>query len=388
LFKGSAKDMASRFSSDRDEATLARPLASKGHDVICTAKIEGFEHDPDNPGRRKLNEDLFKIALDLGLYDTEDQVQSVIREVGMHIATRDLGTETGGKDLQGAQAVKALDDMDLVIDRLGQRLREWFLVVHPNYIDELPDPEEFADIISSRYPWTTSGFHEKNLESIRNLLKKGDKGPGDLLARLAQRQSDLFEDRRNLEGFIQGVMEEATPSLSEVAGPVLAARLVAEAGSLDRLAKMATTTVEILGAKRAIFRHIRTGDNPPKHGLLFIHPSVSGSKWWQRGKITKALATYVVRAARSDAFGDGNIGKALKKDFEKRLTVIKKKRKEAPAKGPPSPSRRPPPRRHFKKRKGKGHGHGRQGRPGPGRQHHGKKGPHRGRKAGDKGRRR
>jgi nucleolar protein 56 len=382
LFKGSAKDMASRFSSDRDEAALARALSTKGHDVVTTAKIEGFEHDPDNLGRRRLTEDLFKIALDLGIHKTEDQVRAIIKEVGILVATKDLGADKGGKELQGAQAVKALDDMDLVIDRLGQRLREWFLVEHPGHIAELPDPEEFAEVMASRYPWTTSAYHKRNLDSIRAILDKEDKGSNDLLVRLAQRQADLFEDRRNLEGHIQRVMEEATPCLSEVAGPVLAARLVAEAGSLERLAKMAATTVQILGAKRALFRHLRSGDAPPKHGLLFIHPHVSGAKWWQRGKITKALATCVVRAARSDAFGDGDNAKALKKDLEKKVATIKRKNKEAPAKDPPT---RAAPRKPFKRRKGRGQGRGRQhGRGGSGRGRHGKKGP----RKGGKGRRR
>jgi nucleolar protein 56 len=344
-FKGSPAEVAALMASDAEEESLARALEAKGHEVVCESKIEGFEHDPGNLARRILTERMYDIALDLGLYDHERKVQALVRDVALQMASSRLAPGIG-KDLQGAQAVRALDDLDMIIDRLGQRLREWFLSLYPGYAADMPEPRDFADAMASRYPWTTSKLHKDNLEKMREVLfAEGGPGQGGVVALrdLASRQSDLFLEREKLETLVSTIMVDASPVLSEVAGPILAARLVAEAGGLESLAKMPTTTVQILGARRAVFRHIRSGDRPPKHGVIFIHPSVSTAKRWQRGKIAKVLAGFIVRAARTDAFGGSLKGIELRKDFEKHLTRIKRAMRD-----PPRPRRHEAPRKKKK----------------------------------------
>lgn len=93
------------------------------------------------------------------------------------------------------------------------------------------------------------------------------------------------------------------PSVSALLGPLLAARLCVEAHGRQRLARLPSGTVQVLGAEKAFFQHLKTGSSPPKHGHIFMHPWVNRSPRWVRGKIARMLAGKISIAARIDAFG-------------------------------------------------------------------------------------
>ena len=80
------------------------------------------------------------------------------------------------------------------------------------------------------------------------------------------------------------------PNLRDLTGPSLSAKIIAHTGGIRRLALLPSSTVQILGAEKALFRHLKTGEKPPKHGLIYQHPDVRGSRWWIRGKVARALA--------------------------------------------------------------------------------------------------
>jgi len=112
----------------------------------------------------------------------------------------------------------------------------------------------------------------------------------------------------------------------------LGARLIALAGGLTNLAKLPASTVQVLGAEKALFRSLRTGARPPKHGIFFQHSLIHGAKRWQRGKIARALAGKLAIAARIDAFSGKYAGETLKGDLEKRVEEIKEKYEDPPPK--------------------------------------------------------
>lgn len=105
-----------------------------------------------------------------------------------------------------------------------------------------------------------------------------------------------------LEAALRTLAEEHLPSLSTLVGPMLAARLCVGAGGRARLAKLPSSTVQVLGAEKAFFAHLKTGSPPPKHGFLFAHPWVMRSPQWVRGKVARTLAGRCSIAARLDAY--------------------------------------------------------------------------------------
>tara|TARA_B100000683_G_scaffold75679_1_gene74620 strand:- start:7366 stop:8370 length:1005 start_codon:yes stop_codon:yes gene_type:complete len=105
-----------------------------------------------------------------------------------------------------------------------------------------------------------------------------------------------------LEAALRTLAEAHLPSLSALVGPMLAARLCVGAGGRARLAKLPSSTVQVLGAEKAFFAHLKTGSPPPKHGFLFAHPWVMRSPLWVRGKVARTLAGRCSIAARLDAY--------------------------------------------------------------------------------------
>jgi nucleolar protein 56 len=115
---------------------------------------------------------------------------------------------------------------------------------------------------------------------------------------------------------------------------------------------MPASTVQVLGAEKALFRSLKTGTRPPKHGIIFQHTKIHEGKRWQRGKMARALAGKLAIAARADAFSGKYIGDSLKAGFERRIKDIQEKYEEAPPMKkmpPPQPRIQGKPPRRMKR---------------------------------------
>jgi nucleolar protein 56 len=134
----------------------------------------------------------------------------------------------------------------------------------------------------------------------------------------------LKEERESLLKFIEQEMAAIAPNFSKIAGPLLAARLLAEACSLKRLAVLPSSTIQLLGAEKALFRHLRNRQaKPPKYGLIYTNAFVQKTPRKNRGKMARALAGKLSIAIREDYFGKKDISKALLQGLEKRLCALK-----------------------------------------------------------------
>jgi nucleolar protein 56 len=183
-----------------------------------------------------------------------------------------------------------------------------------------------------------------------------DVSPKDLtqIQALGKDVLSLYNLRKSMENYLDKTMEEVARNIRALVGSLLGARLIAIAGSLRNLAMRPASTIQVLGAEKALFRSLKTGARPPKHGLIFQAALLHDAKRWQRGKIARALAGKLSIAARADAFGGNFIGDRLNKDLDRRITEIKEKYKEPPApKERPMPERREP-RREFRPQRPEG----------------------------------
>jgi nucleolar protein 56 len=160
--------------------------------------------------------------------------------------------------------------------------------------------------------------------------KKEDLGP---ILDLAKTLKDIYERKDQLEEFLKNKMDENAKNITYLVGPIIGARLIAKAGSLNKLSKLPSGTIQVLGAEKALFRHLKEGSNPPKHGFLFQHPLVHRAPYWQRGKIARAFASKIAIAAKLDVHSDKNIGEDLKNDLLKRIDEIKERHPKPQKKG-------------------------------------------------------
>jgi nucleolar protein 56 len=165
-----------------------------------------------------------------------------------------------------------------------------------------------------------------------------------------ERIIDLYHERDILEKYIEGLMEEVAPNTFALVGATLGAKFIAIAGGLVNLAKKPASTIQVLGAEKALFRSLTTGARPPKHGIIFQHTLIHGSKRWLRGKIARIFAGRLAIAIRTDAFSNKYIGDVLKEDLKKRIREIEKKKVK------PKLKSNQPYKSHFKVKRRKKYG--------------------------------
>jgi nucleolar protein 56 len=140
----------------------------------------------------------------------------------------------------------------------------------------------------------------------------------------------LYGLRQTLENYLEKAMDEVAPNVKALTGALLGARLIAITGGLTNLARRPSSTIQVLGAEKALFRSLKTGARPPKHGMIFQHAYLHDAKRWHRGKIARALAGKLAIAARVDAFGGKYVGEELKASLDKRIEEIREKYVEPP----------------------------------------------------------
>jgi len=296
------------------------------------------------------------------------------RNVSMELAKLRIKGASEKRDLVIAQAIQTLDDLDRTVNLFMGRLREWYGVHFPELDRLIEKHETYARLVMNlgyRENFSFEALEKAGLpkERAENTAKVAEASMGADMAEqdLAEIQAlsknvlELYELRKNMENYVDKTMEEVAPNTRAIAGALLGARLIAVAGSLQNLAMKPASTIQVLGAEKALFRSLKTGARPPKHGLIFQHALLHDAKRWQRGKIARALAGKLAIAARADAFGGGRyIGDTLKADVDKRLAEIREKYKEPPPpKEKPSrperreqrPGRRDKPWRDKKRRK-------------------------------------
>lgn len=161
-----------------------------------------------------------------------------------------------------------------------------------------------------------------------------------MIQNLARHYLDLQKFREQLEKYIDEAMLETAPNLRGLIGPILGARLIGLVGGLEKLARLPASTIQVLGAERAMFRALKTGARPPKHGVIFQHTLVHSAPWWQRGKIARIMAGKIAIAARIDLYSGEYVADELKQSINTRISEVKRQYPTGPkAKAPKKPSR-------------------------------------------------
>ena len=245
-------------------------------------------------------------------------------------------------DLHLVQAIQALDDTDKYLNITATRASEWYGLHFPELTQMVQDNVGLCKIIAEvggRDAFTEDalagrGFTDKKVQAIieaKDRSKGGTISDGDLgrVKALASLAVQLGSMRDGLNGYVESQMKKVAPNVADVAGATIGARLMAKAGGLDRLAVLPASTIQILGAEKALFRSLRTGARPPKHGILFQHQAVHTAPKWQRGKIARTLANKIAIAARVDYYR-GSEDLSIKEGLDRRIESIKERYKEPP----------------------------------------------------------
>jgi nucleolar protein 56 len=247
------------------------------------------------------------------------------------------------RDLIVAQAVQSLDELEKTVNMLMARVREWYGIHFPELDRLLEKHETYARLVvelGNKENFTTENLEKEDVPKSKAeaIAKVAEKSMGADLSESDLRQIQslckdilaMYNLRTDFETYLDSTMSEVAPNIKCLIGSLLGARMIAVSGSLMNLAKRPASTIQVLGAEKALFRSLKTGTRPPKHGLIFQHTLLHDAKRWQRGKIARAVAGKLAIAARADAFGRRSIGDELKAEMEKRIDEIHKKYEQPP----------------------------------------------------------
>jgi nucleolar protein 56 len=352
-----------------DEVTqLIKLLQRAGHNIFVfeNASLAGQVREKLNvavevskPSRAgdTLRASIETFAVETGFAREPEDFSRWMHEITMEIAKLKVKGAVEKRDLIVAQAIQALDDLDKTINLLMSHVREWYGIHFPE-LDRLLDKHEtYARLVvalGTRENFTAEKLEELEIpeEKTPQIAKAAGSSMGADLAELDLTQIQalcsniisLYKLRQTMETYLDTAMEDVAPNVKSLVGSLLGARLIAIAGGLTNLARKPASTIQVLGAEKALFRSLKTGTLPPKHGIIFQHTLLHEAKRWQRGKIARALAGKLAIAARSDAYGGRRIGEELKENLDRRIKEIQDKYSEPP----PMPERKP---RHEERRR-------------------------------------
>ncbi|KAK9080548.1 hypothetical protein SSX86_000306 [Deinandra increscens subsp. villosa] len=241
------------------------------------------------------------------------------------------------------QAISLLDTFDKDVNSFSMRVREWYSWHFPELVKIVNDNYLYAKV--AKYIEDKSELSEDKLPGLIDILGDEDKSkevieaakasmgqdlsPIDLInvKMFAQKVMDLADYRKNLYDYLVLKMGDIAPNLAALIGEVVGARLISHAGSLTNLAKCPSSTLQILGAEKALFRALKTKGNTPKYGLIFHSSFIGRASAKNKGRMARYLANKCSIATRIDCFSEKSttsFGEKLREQVEERLDFYDK----------------------------------------------------------------
>ncbi len=202
------------------------------------------------------------------------------------------------------QTIANIDELDKICNVLTKRLREWYGLYYPEL--RVGNNEKYVELVLEGKRRTAMGadlgkVHVEEMKTLANEIQR------------------LMRLRKTHESYLKTVMEAYCPNLLELAGATIGAKLLERGKGLKHLALLPASTIQLLGAEKALFRHLKTGAKGPKFGILYHHQLVQKAKPSVRGKAARMVADKLSLCARLDYFKGGSKAKEYRKELEEKL---------------------------------------------------------------------
>ncbi len=243
----------------------------------------------------------------------EERMQ-ILDAAALILSEQDVDEAASDPDRRLEHLIRAADELRGSWVLLEARLTEWIVLLLPRARME-SDRNRLAKLVMAS---------EKLSDLAKNFeVKLPPQPPSDsewvVIKRWAETVANIQSQLDKIESTIRDISLDHLPSLSAIAGPLIAARLCVAAHGRMRLARLPAGTVQILGAEKAFFSHLKQGTKPPKHGLIYAHVLISRSPKPIRGRVSRMLAARMSLAARIDAFEGTPWGNEELRNIEQRV---------------------------------------------------------------------
>ncbi|KAJ0423689.1 hypothetical protein BJY00DRAFT_278121 [Aspergillus carlsbadensis] len=250
-------------------------------------------------------------------------------------------------DTMIVQAIGLLDDLDKELNNYAMRVKEWYGWHFPELAKILNDNIAYSRLVlkmGMRTNWESSDLAEILPEEIEGAVKAAaDRSMGTEISEedleniqaLAEQVIGFSEYRSQLAGYITARMNAIAPNLTALVGDLVGARLIAHAGSLTNLSKSPASTLQILGAEKALFRALKTKHDTPKYGLIYHASLIGQATGKNKGKMARVLAAKASLGLRVDALAEWDddvaeeeksaLGTEARYNLEKKLAALEGK---------------------------------------------------------------
>ena len=333
LFPKKIEVIAEKMSKSRsgevlpEEREIIRGLPGKGFKEVVwdkAAEIPGIGCvcKKENLATEILSTQLRKIAMDSRWVSTQAELNEILSKVQVELTKTELRKEK--KDFVIMRMISIIDELDKTTNTLSELLREWYGLHFPEMAKRIGSNERFAGIVA-RYG-DRKNIDEKDLAGLAEKSSGMPFSDDDMkeVQEFSKSIVTLFDEKKRLTRHMEVVAKSVIPNLSAVAGPLLAARLLGLAGGLDKISRLPSSTIQLLGAEKALFRHLRGEGKAPKYGVLFGHGYIQKAPKGMKGKIARMIASKLTLAARLDKFSDKDKGEELRKELEEQIGKLGK----------------------------------------------------------------
>jgi len=236
-------------------------------------------------------------AVETGFSEDQAEYYEFLHEATVAAASTQASSKEQATDQQLVHAVRTMDDLSETVNELAERAAEW--------------------------AGSLFGESEQGLDYVLAVAEREPQSPVEAeVIDLARSVRELENRRQRVRTFVENQAPAVAPNLSTLAGPLLAARLIALAGGLQSLARKPSGTVQVLGAEDALFAHLEGHAPSPKHGIIFTHEYVRGTRNEKRGSAARALAGKLSIAARIDQYR-GEPHPELEAELDERIETIR-----------------------------------------------------------------
>ena len=287
------------------------PFKDKNFNIEYKKKISAHEI---------LKEKQRKLAIKLNFAKSQSELNKILSEMQI-IKTKRKIKFIEKKDRIAMQAVSAIDDLTDISNRFSERLHEWYGLYYPELERKIKDNKKYAEIISENL----------TRESIDNFSETMgmdlDEYDLKILNMFSKETKNIFELNEELEEYIEKIMNGIAPNVTGLVGAKLGAKLILLAGGLEKLAKLPSSTIQLLGAEKALFRFMKSKkkSRPPKYGILFLHPEVTNAPDNMKGKVARVISSMISKAAKTDFYIKEDKSKFYREEFERKIKNILKR---------------------------------------------------------------
>lgn len=234
-----------------------------------------------------------------------------LRSLNLKITKKKVA-EAATKDMLLVQSIIAVEETKKNKDNLTKHLREWYELYYPELSKKITDPSVFiSKILQKDLNVETQMGGELSHEDLASIL------------RLAKAIKESEKTIEYIENYLEDIMTIVAPNTKAVIGSLLGSKLIRMAGSLEAYAKMSSSTIQLLGAEKALFRHIKTGARPPKHGLIVQATLIQNTSKNFKGKAARAVSDKLAVAAKLDYFNGEFKGDIMRKELEEKIKAFK-----------------------------------------------------------------